>query len=87
MSTRKERAREIREARRANVVSAEELQAKWARERQANIGRQNKSFNRGVRIGLGVIVGVAVAKVINGAAEGGDAWKMAAWMNANGIQP
>lgn len=39
-----------------------------------------------LRIGLGVLAGVALAKAINGAASAPDGWALAQWANANGVQ-
>lgn len=98
MSTRRERAREIKEARRAaELVRWEERKAAYAaqqalaltpegREELARKAQERADFWLGVRIMGGVLAGVAVAHAINGAAAAPDGWKLAAWANANGVQ-
>lgn len=48
--------------------------------------QQRQDFWLGVRIGVGVLAGVAVAKTINGAAAAPDGWALATWANQNRVQ-
>lgn len=95
MSTRRERARDIREARKATEAARwEERKAAYQAhlrtpEGQAGVAYQTQKKSglpRGVRIMGGVLAGVAVAHVINGVASAPNGWNLAAWANANGVQ-
>lgn len=95
MSTRRERARQIKEARRAAEAARwEERKAIYAA-RQAGAQtptalalreQQRQDFWLGVRIMGGVLAGVALAKTINGAASAPSGWGLASWANQNGVQ-
>lgn len=62
--------------------------AYWLGDRWAAAGEPipKKQMSRGVRIGLGVVAGLALAHVINSAGSSANGWGLASWANQNGVQ-
>jgi len=78
--------RERWESRKANAVVGAVQPRVLTSEEEAHKAQQQQDFRLGVRIGLGVLAGIAVANTINGAASGPDGWALAKLYNDNGWQ-
>lgn len=52
----------------------------------AERSQEQADFRLGLKIGGGVLAGVALAHLINGAASGPAGWALASWANQNGVQ-